>query len=117
MSTVTHLVKGKFRIWIQALQTPKQVLFSTYSSLQDCSPLGPGVELWPPRGLTGISSQLPTGLQGLRVSTESTGGREAWHMEPVPLNLLGFPVQGRELAGQEFPVDAITDCCEFSGFK
>ena len=48
-----------------------------------------------------ISSQLPTGLQGLRVSTRSTSGLEAWHMEPVPLNPLGFPVQGRELAGQE----------------
>ena len=35
----------------------------------------------------------------------------------MPLSPLGFPGQGRELAGQEFPVDAITDCCEHSGFK
>ena len=64
-----------------------------------------------------MAGERPPGLQGLRVGTESTGGREAWHMEPVPLNLLGFPVQGRELAGQQFPVAPITNCCKLSGFK
>ena len=56
-------------------------------------------------------------IQRGRGSSRSTGGLEAWHGEPVPLSPLGFLGQGRELAGQEFPVDAITDCCEFSGFK
>ena len=91
----------KFRIWIQVLQTPKQVLFPTGSSWQACSPPGPWVE----RGLpVGWLESLPNHPQACRASesAHSTGGLEAWHMEPVPLNLLGFPVQGESWQGRSF---------------